>query len=162
MSEFYYTDAQRQPQGPVSLETLRAMALRGELPAGCLVAEVGAEHWQDASRVIGGAAPPVNPTGPIGVSTDRFEPLAAWSFGLGIAAWAICLSIFAAIPAIILGHMALGRIKASRSTNVAAKVMAIIGLVAGYVHLLLIAAYVLFMVIVFVAAAAAGAAGSGP
>ncbi|MCW5756126.1 MAG: DUF4190 domain-containing protein [Phycisphaeraceae bacterium] len=161
MSEYYYTDAQRQPQGPVSFESLRAMALRGELPSGCLVAEVGADHWQDASVVLGGTAPPVNPTAPIGVDADRFEPLAGWSFGLGIAAWTLCLSIFAAIPAIILGHLALGRIKASRSTNSVAKALAIIGLVAGYVHLLLIAAYALFMVIVFVAAAA-GAAGSGP
>lgn len=158
VSDYYFTDASRQPQGPVPLDTLRAMANRGELPPGCLVAEVGADRWEAAATVIGGVAPPVLPTADIGQDPNRFEPLAGWAFGLGMASWA-CLNIFGAIPAIILGHMALGRIKASRCTNSSAKVLAIIGLVAAYLNIALTLAYVVVMVVVFVGALASGASG---
>lgn len=138
MAEYYYTDANRQPAGPVPLETLRAMHTGGELPPGALVAEVGATEWRDAAELFGspmpepvGAVPPTSPTGPIVDGTDRFEPLAGWAFGLGMASW-VCLGIFAAIPGVILGHMALTKLKSTHNPNGASKVLAIIGLIASY------------------------------
>lgn len=143
MSDYYYTDHNRQPAGPVPYEDLRGMYERGELAEGALVAEVGAEQWQEAQAVFGGAsppapamAPPVHP-GQIAGGGDRFEALAGWSFGLGIASWA-CIGILPAIPGVILGHMALRKLSREGNTNGASKVLAIIGLVASYANLLII------------------------
>ncbi len=146
MADYYYTDANREPAGPIPFESLEAMYDRGELAEGALVAEVGAGEWQEASEVFGGRvsveaspsmerpagiAPPVSPTGPIADSTHRFEPLAGWAFGLGMASW-VCFGFFAAIPGVILGHMALGKLKATGNTDGASKVLAIIGLILSY------------------------------
>ena len=149
MADFYYTDANRQPAGPVPIEELRAMHERGEFVEGALIAEVGADQWQEARSFFGSSpspsgapavAPPVSP-GSI-PSNDRFEALAAWSFGLGLASWA-CIGILPAIPGVILGHMALSRMKRDGNTNGAAKVLAIIGLVASYLNLAMIPLFVL-------------------
>jgi len=139
MAEYYYTDANRQPAGPVPLEELKAMHQRGELTADAVLAEVGSDSWQDAASVLGAgrppAAPPVRPTSPIGSPQDEFYPIAGWSFGLGLASWVCSLSLLTGIPAIICGHMALSRIKAENNNNSTAKVLAIIGLVLGYLSL---------------------------
>ncbi|NRA57037.1 MAG: DUF4190 domain-containing protein [Phycisphaerales bacterium] len=149
MADFYYTDANRQPAGPIPLEEIRAMHERGELAEGALIAEVGADNWQEASAFFGAGpspagapamAPPVSP-GAI-PRNDRFEALAGWSFGLGLASWA-CIGILPAIPGVILGHMALSRMKRDGNSNGAAKVLAIIGLVASYLNLAIIPLFVL-------------------
>ncbi|MFI4917649.1 MAG: GYF domain-containing protein [Phycisphaerales bacterium JB060] len=146
MADYYYTDASRQPAGPVPLEELRAMHERGELAPDALVAEVGADAWTPIAELFGqpapggdgawapggvGTTPPMAPTGPIRATENRFEPLAGWAFGLGMASW-VCAGVFAAIPGVILGHMALSRIKATGNTDGASKVLAIIGLIASY------------------------------
>jgi hypothetical protein len=149
MADYYYTDAARQPAGPLPLEQLQAMYNNGELAPGALVAEVGADHWEPADDVFGRpaaaagprTAPPVVP-GPIVGPTDAIEPLAAWSFGLGIASWA-CIGILPAIPGVITGHMALNRMKRDGNANGAAKVLAIIGLVASYLNLAIIPFFLL-------------------
>jgi len=56
---------------------------------------------------------------------------------LGIVAWILCLSILAALPAIICGHVALSRIKHSMGT-LAGEGMAIAGLVLGYIHIVML------------------------
>lgn len=140
MADYYYTDANRQPAGPVPLEELAAMYERGELVQGALAAQVGADAWTPAAELFGqpapgghrSPAPPIAPTGPIRADATRFEPLAGWAFGLGMASW-VCFGIFAAIPGVILGHMALNRIKATGNTDGASKVLATIGLIASYV-----------------------------
>ncbi|GIW74102.1 MAG: hypothetical protein KatS3mg103_0624 [Phycisphaerales bacterium] len=147
--DYYYTDHQGQPAGPVPLETLRQMHQRGQLAPDALVAEVGADRWQPAADVLGlepaAAHPPVLPGGSIGRPQEAFEPLAGWAFGLGMASWA-CLGILAGIPAVICGHVALSRMKAQGNTNGSAKVLAIIGLVLGYVSIAATAAMLaLFM-----------------
>ncbi|MEQ8316601.1 MAG: DUF4190 domain-containing protein [Phycisphaerales bacterium] len=142
MADYYYTDANRQPAGPVPLDELRSMFQEGKLANGALVAEVGASEWKPAAEVLGGSsttappysAPPVTPTAVIGSTQEPFEPLAGWAFGLGLASW-LCISILGAIPGAILGHMALGKMKREGNNNQAAKVLAIIGLVLSYVQI---------------------------
>lgn len=169
MAEYYYTDANRQAAGPLPYEELAAMHARGELPAGTLVAEVGADEWQDASAVFGGGpssgaahpTPPMQPSGAIGRPQDEFIPLAGWAFGLGVASW-VCAGILAGIPAVILGHMALGRIKAENNTNGTAKVLTIIGLVAGYLSIAFTILWLVLVVGFGVMGGLAGMNGSGP
>ncbi|UYV14182.1 MAG: DUF4190 domain-containing protein [Phycisphaera sp.] len=158
MADYYYTDASRQPAGPVPLEQLKGMFEKGELANGALAAEVGATEWepvaamfgQPATGGVGYSTPPVVPTGNIGRPEDEFEPLAGWAFGLGLASW-FCLSVLAAIPGVILGHMALGKMKRTGNTNSSAKVLAIIGLIASYLHLGLALVYfgVVLIAVVF-------------
>mgnify|MGYP001082138902 CR=1 FL=1 len=171
MTEYYYTDANRKPAGPLPHDELKAMHERGELVGGALIAEVGSDTWQEAAAFFGNepedaaerpehvSSPPVRPTGAIGGPNEEFLPIAGWAFGLGIASW-VCAGILAGIPAVITGHMALGRIKREGNTNGTAKVLATIGLVAGYLS---IAATVLMVVVwILMIAFAAVASGSGP
>lgn len=160
MAEYYYTDANRQPAGPVPFDELRSMFQQGKLADGALVAEVGASEWKPAAEVFGAdantggnagiSAPPVTPTGAIGVD-DPFEPTAGWAFGLGLSSW-VCIGILGAIPGAILGHIALGKMKRDGNRNQTAKVLAIIGLVLSYIQ-------IGFMVVIagfFILAAIAG------
>lgn len=143
MAEYYYTDDARQPAGPLPLERLRAMFDRGELAPDALVAEVGADRWETAADVFGSnppaagrQSPPITP-GPITGGSQGFEPLAGWSFGLGMASWLCFGSLLPAIPGVILGHMALSRMSQSGNTDSASKVLAIIGLITSYLSLAL-------------------------
>ncbi len=168
MADYYYTDANRQPAGPVPFEQLKAMHEQGQLANGALAAEVGADEWQPVSSLfgqpasgdVGYSAPPITPTGNIGRPQDDFIPLAGWAFGLGIASW-VCAGALAGVPAVILGHMALGRIKAENNTNGTAKVLAIIGLVAGYVSIAFTILWLVLVVGFGVMGGIAGMSGSG-
>src|SRR5580698_10118439 len=71
--------------------------------------------------------PPL-PPGPSPVKTSG---LAIWSLVLGILSLT-CLAIFAAIPGVICGHKALGRIKNSNGT-LEGRGLAIAGLITGYI-----------------------------
>lgn len=66
---------------------------------------------------------------------QKTSALAGWSLGLGIASF-LC-SLLTAIPAIICGHMALGRIKRSNGVQTG-RGMAIAGLVMGYLWVAMI------------------------
>lgn len=63
-------------------------------------------------------------------SPPKTSALAIWSLVLGILSL-ICFSIFAAIPGVICGHKALGKIKYSGGT-LEGRGLAIAGLVTGY------------------------------
>ncbi len=69
-------------------------------------------------------APPVPPT-------SKSSPLAIWSLVLGILSLTLC-SVFAAIPAVICGHMASGRIKRSNGL-LTGQGLALAGLITGYI-----------------------------
>lgn len=158
MADYYYTDANRQPAGPVSFEELKDMFELGRLSDGALVAEVGASEWQPVASLFGQpvtgdagySAPPVSPTGGIGSPHENFEPLAGWAFGFGISAW-VCLGFLGAVPGVILGHMALGKMKRENNTNQTAKVLAMIGLIASYVSLVFSVLAVGFFILVLAA-----------
>ncbi|OAB63824.1 hypothetical protein AY599_18425 [Leptolyngbya valderiana BDU 20041] len=159
MAEYYYTDANRNPMGPIPFEELRSMYEQGKLASGALVAEVGATEWQSAAELLRpGSSEPVEATPPVASAAmldpnDRFEPLAGWAFGLGLASW-LCISILGAIPGAILGHMALGKMKRDGNPNQAAKVLAIIGLILSYVQIgVFILSMIVGLLMVFAAAA---------
>ena len=65
----------------------------------------------------------------------KTSTLAIWSLVLGILSLA-CFSIFAAIPGVICGHKALGRIKRSGGV-LTGQGLAIAGLVTGYIGIAL-------------------------
>src|SRR5947209_8156207 len=66
---------------------------------------------------------------------SRTSGLAIWSLVLGILSLA-CFSFFAAIPGVICGHAALGRIKRSGGA-LAGQGLAIAGLITGYIGIAL-------------------------
>jgi len=73
---------------------------------------------------------------------QRYQPSqtdgsAVASMVLGIASIALCLNIFTGIPAIILGHISLSKIKKSMG-RLKGEGMALTGLILGYVSLLFI------------------------
>ena len=50
---YHYLDAERKPQGPASVEQLRALLAAGTISPTTLVASTGAKEWCPASQVIG-------------------------------------------------------------------------------------------------------------
>jgi prepilin-type processing-associated H-X9-DG protein len=73
--------------------------------------------------------------------------IAIASLVCGILSW-VCVGLLAAIPAVITGHMALGRIKRSAGA-LAGRGLAIAGLILGYTSIVaMIAAIVLFFALV--------------
>jgi competence protein ComGC len=68
-------------------------------------------------------------------SQTKTSGMAIWSLVLGILSL-ICFSILSAIPGVICGHMALGRIKRSNGA-LSGQGLAIGGLVTGYLGILL-------------------------
>lgn len=160
MADYYYTDADRNPTGPIPFEELRSMFEQGKLASGALVAEVGASEWQPAADLFGRPAsgggdstPPATPAAVYVDPNDRFEPLAGWAFGLGLASW-LCISLLGAIPGVILGHMALGKLRREANPNQASKVLAIIGLILSYIQVgVFVIAMIVGVLMVMVAAA---------
>ena len=90
-------------------------------------------RWVPANQAP--AAPGFYPSTPFvpGPTTNR---LAMLSMSAGIAGWSFC-PFLGAIVAVISGHMALRQL--SRTPGQGGGEMAVIGLVAGYVHLVALA-----------------------
>lgn len=140
--DYYYTDAQNQPRGPVSVEQLRDLLNTGAATASTQVAAVGSQQWVPILTVVQAAAAPGGPAGPapgpvMGVPGGAVvpgapnEPLAIWSLVLGIAGLTLCCgTLVISIGAIVTGHMALGSIKKSPMRQ--GRGMALAGLIMGY------------------------------
>lgn len=120
---YYYTDSNNQTQGPVSLDQLRSLALSGTLNASTMIAPVGSQQWSPIGTLIPTVAP---------ASNSPNEPLAMWSFALGLIS-VFCCGFIVAIPAIICGHLALSSIR--NKPHLQGKGFAIAGLIIGYVAL---------------------------
>jgi hypothetical protein len=75
--------------------------------------------------------PPPEPQAPAAPAGGGTNGLAIASLILGILSM-VCLGLLAGIPAVICGHMALGRIKASGQGG---RGLAIVGLVLGYISI---------------------------
>lgn len=91
----------------------------------------------------------IPPTG--GTAPPKTSALAIWSLVLGILSL-FCFWIFAAIPGVICGHMALSRIHRSGGT-VAGQGLAIAGLVTGYIGIVvgIVAAIVVIPMVMAIA-----------
>jgi hypothetical protein len=51
--QYFYVDAKRQPQGPVSREKLTELLERGELTPASLIAVAGSQNWAALSSLLG-------------------------------------------------------------------------------------------------------------
>jgi type II secretory pathway pseudopilin PulG len=123
--------------GPYPIEQARAGLASGLYQPSDLAWYEGAPQWLPLSEVpgISGAVPPVIPgSGLAPGAAARSSPLAVWSLVLGILSF--LLAGLTAIPAVICGHMALGRIKRSSGT-LGGGGMAVAGLVIGYLGLVI-------------------------
>ncbi|ATS40484.1 MULTISPECIES: RDD family protein [Xanthomonas] len=84
MTQWYYADAQRQRQGPVDTDTLRARLTQGIVDRSSLVWREGLAQWVALHEVegelgFGGAAPAAAPdaSGPMLADATRHAPLSA-------------------------------------------------------------------------------------
>lgn len=145
--DYYYTDAQNQPRGPVSVEQLRELLNSGAVNASTQVAAVGSQQWVPILTVVQAAAAPSGAVGagPVGagpvtgisggaiVPAGPTEPLAVWSLVLGIlAVLPVCCSFMIfGIGAVVTGHMAMSSLK--KNPNRQGRGMALAGLIMGYI-----------------------------
>jgi hypothetical protein len=136
MEFFVFKDGQQG--GPYSLQEIQSSLATGAFSAGDLCWHEGLTDWQPISMFVSMTHPmesnqqKVRPPHFLERKTDA---LSIWSLVLGILSW-LCFSIIAGIPAIICGHISLGRIK--RDALLQGKGMAIAGLVLGYVSLIVV------------------------
>lgn len=121
--EYYYTDTQNQPRGPVTLPELQELAGQGAVNPYTMVAQVGSQAWLPIGTVLPGLVP---------FAPQPTEPLAIWSLCLSVAGLS-CYGL-TAIGGVICGHMALSALK--KKPNYQGKGLAVAGLVIGYLMLL--------------------------
>ncbi len=143
----YYIGVQGVQSGPFSEAVIREKIARGEIPAGALCWVEGWSEWRPVVSVfpVGDGAsmpapPPLPPRPPAGF---RVTPPAASSAyqgpteTSGLAITSLVTGVFGlllfipAIPAVICGHIACSKIKASAG-RITGRGMAITGLVLGY------------------------------
>lgn len=122
---------QGQQCGPFSLDQVRSGLSDGTYQLSELAWYEGASGWLPLSTVPGiGGTPPKIPD----PSAARTSGLAVWSLVLGILAF--LTAGLTAIPAVICGHLALGKIKRSAGAQSGGG-LAIAGLVTGYLGLVI-------------------------
>ncbi|MBE2179665.1 MAG: DUF4190 domain-containing protein [Chthoniobacterales bacterium] len=136
MKIFVHKDGQQH--GPFTLEELRTSVSSGAFSASDLCWHTGLEEWQPASALLDPKPPPL--AGSAATHGTKTDPLSIWSLVLGILSF-LCFSLLAGIPAIICGHVSLGRLK--KSALLRGKGMAITGLVLGYMSLVFVLALAL-------------------
>jgi type II secretory pathway pseudopilin PulG len=130
-----------QQKGPFTEDQLRKMLAEGKLSPTDLAWHEGLSGWLPLNQILdisttqpGITPPPVpsrrfNPTGP-----GKNEPLATWSLVLGCLSLVGC-TLFAAIPALVCGHVAMSRIKRNPSAGGRGKALG--GLITGYLSILI-------------------------
>ncbi len=103
----------------------------------------GMETWRPLSTFAGiqpppGGPPPLPSQTPVPPPLRRTEPLSIWSLVLGILSIVGCSvgGFLAGIPAVICGHIGMGRIK--RNPALDGKGMALAGLITGYTGLFIL------------------------
>jgi hypothetical protein len=123
--EYYYTDVQNQPRGPVTLAELQELVAQGAVHPYTMVAQVGSQQWVPIGTVLPGLVP---------FAPQPTEPLAIWSICLSVAGLS-CYGL-TAIGGVICGHMALSALK--RKPTFQGRGLAIAGLIVGYLMLLVL------------------------
>jgi len=128
--------------GPFPESQVSEMLRTGQVTGTDLAWSEGMETWKPLSLFAqfqaGGpppipGQPPVPPVVSVPPSQRKTEPLSIWSLVLGILSIVVC-SLLTGIPAVICGHIGLGRIK--RDPSLDGKGMALAGLITGYFGLL--------------------------
>ncbi len=150
-----YINRNNQQLGPFTEAEIRAQLTSGAISLQDYVWWEGQVTWLPLGQtaLAGGATPPVPPPPTPGApvihsvttTTESTSPLAIWSLVCGCLT--LLCGLFAAIPAIILGHLALGDIKKHPARP--GRGLALAGLVIGYIMTVLsiaaLAAYMSFL-----------------
>jgi hypothetical protein len=161
MADWYYSRDNAQ-QGPVSDLEIRNLITTRQITEETIIWREGMEGWlplkdvqdfqsaaADSATAPDTAAPLTTPQSTSGIAPGTAattDGLAIASLVCGILSIVFC-GFFTGIPAVICGHKSLAKIKANPSM-VGGKVLAIIGLVTGYLS---IAFSVLFLIVFFLA-----------
>jgi hypothetical protein len=131
----YFIHRNNEQLGPFTEADVRAKLASGELAPSDHVWWQGQTGWVPLSQtpLAGAAVPPaapvVAPIAPAAMApTGATSQLAIWALVCGCLGF-LC-SLFTSIPAIVLGHLALGAIK--KQPGLQGKGMAIAGLILGY------------------------------
>ena len=145
--------------GPFSLEEVNRQLAAGTLALTDQAWYEGAPGWMPLSAVpgVGAAAAAPAPTprlaphpaapvmtsaaAPAAPTGKKNEPLAIWALVMGILG-ILCCGPFTAIPAIICGHSAVSKI--SHNPELDGRAMAIIGLVLGYLGVIIFVCVLIF------------------
>jgi hypothetical protein len=149
-----YVHRDNQQLGPFTEAEIRAQLASGAISLQDHVWWQGQVNWIQlgqsslvaSSGAVTSATPPAPASAPLPAgSMPTTSSLAIWS--LVCACLSLVCGILSAVPAIILGHLALGDIK--RTPGRAGRGMAIAGLVIGYIlaifYLVVIACYMMFL-----------------
>lgn len=148
MADWYYSRDNTQ-QGPVSDLEIRSLISTRQITEETMIWREGMEGWlplKDVQDFQSAAVDPATstntpasyttPQSPSGIAPGTAattDGLAIASLVCGILSIAFC-GLFTGIPAVICGHKSLNKIKANPSM-VGGKVLAIIGLVTGYLSI---------------------------
>ena len=137
--------------GPFPESKVAEMLKSGQVAGADLAWSEGMETWKPLSsfaqfQAAAGGPPPLPGQPPVLPSARKTEPLSIWSLVLGILSLAGC-SFLAGIPAVICGHVGLGRIK--RDPSLDGKGIAVAGLITGYISVLVLP----FIIAIFAALA---------
>ena len=131
--------------GPVTIEQLRDWLTQKRLSAQTRILAPGSTEWRPAVEVPELAAlfsptpvAPVREVAPPILSASQVRQprkgMALLSFVLGLSSVVLCLSIIAALPAIVLGHIARSRAKRSPE-KYAGSGFGLAGIILGYVSI---------------------------
>jgi hypothetical protein len=151
----YFVHRNNVQLGPFTEADIKAQLASGTLSTSDHVWWQGQQGWVPLSQtaLVAGAVPPiVAPVAP-GMA-PAYVPIAPTGATSQLAIWALvcgCVSFLcgflASIPAVVLGHLALGQIK--RNPGLQGKGMALAGLIIGYIISVVTIAYVIFMLTMF-------------
>lgn len=177
--DLWYYGSHGEQSGPVPGDEIRAMIAAGSIGAGTLLWREGMEQWLPlgqvpefagipggveapaAGTIVPGGAPvpgavypPVSPTSGLAIASLVCGIL-------GVVAMCAYVGGLFGLPAVICGHLALGRIRQSAfdPLPLQGRGMAIAGLITGYIAMALQVAAILFFGFFFVAAATSGGGG---
>jgi hypothetical protein len=138
--------------GVFSEEQIREGLRTGRFTSTDIAWREGMANWQPLSQfaefaVVASDAPPPQ-TGPTAITTPASpaaagttEPLAIWSFVLGVLSL-VCCGFILGIPAVICGHLALSKLQ--KEPQLQGKGLATAGLIIGYVAIAFWLMYVVF------------------
>jgi hypothetical protein len=141
MTSWYY-GSQGQQNGPIPESELRRLLADGTLTQQTLVWRDGLVEWKPVAEVAELQAPPLTAPAAFAYQQAAYGVvpqcgLAVASMVCGIVSLMACyVHAFAAIPAVICGHLAIKKIRESEQP-MAGRGMAIAGLVTGYLGLLI-------------------------
>jgi len=150
-----------QQSGPFSVDEIKKQISSGILTPQDHGWHEGLSEWQTLETLeVLAAGQPVNAGPPLALPKEassgpqerqsrKTSALAITSLVLGICSYVLCLSVLSGIPAIVCGHVALGKIRRAKA-RLKGKGLAIAGLVLGYVSI----GFAVFMVPVMLGVAA--------